>query len=90
MNINISSKIVLCLSFFVLVGCGSTALVSTPIENIDTTPLKVSDLTELENKTWSHLDLTNDTIPGMSVNKAYSEIIKNKKGNYDNNDSEYS
>ncbi|NNE78442.1 MAG: peptidase S8, partial [Pricia sp.] len=65
---------------FLLMGCGAPALVSTPIENIDTTPLKVSDLTDAEKKNWGHLDLVSDTIPGMSVDKAYEEIIKNKKG----------
>ena len=43
-------------------------------------PLKVSELTEAEKQNWGHLDLEKDTIPGMSVDKAYSEIIKNKKG----------
>ena len=63
-----------------LMGCGATALVSTPVENIDTVPLKVSDLTENEKKNWGHLDLVTDTIPGMSVDKAYKEIIGAKKG----------
>ncbi len=63
-----------------LMGCGATSLVSTPIENIDTVPLKVSELTEAEEKNWGHADLIMDTIPGMSVDKAYTEIIKNKKG----------
>lgn len=63
-----------------LMGCGATTLVSTPIENIDTVPLKVSELTETEKKNWGHADLIADTIPGMSVDKAYNEIIKNKKG----------
>ncbi len=63
-----------------LFGCGSTALVSTPVENIDNVPLKVSELTEEEQKTWGHLDLVRDTVPGMSVNRAYDEIIGNKKG----------
>lgn len=63
-----------------LMGCGATALVSTPIENIDSTPLKISDLTDSQKKNWGHLDLVSDTIPGMSVDKAYAEIIKNKKG----------
>ncbi len=63
-----------------LYGCGSTALVSTPIENIDTLPLKISELTEAEKKNWGHADLITDTIPGMSVDKAYTEIIGNKKG----------
>jgi len=62
-------------------GCGGTAdILSTPIENIDTSPLKVTKLTDAEAKNWGHLDLLNDTIPGMSVDKAYAEIIKNKKG----------
>jgi subtilisin family serine protease len=62
-------------------SCGGTAdIISTPIENIDHTPLKVLDLTEAEEKNWSHLDMLKDTIPGMSVDKAYAEIIKNKKG----------
>ncbi|MGB5480036.1 MAG: S8 family peptidase [Eudoraea sp.] len=63
-----------------LAGCGSTALVLTPLENIDTIPLKISELTDAENKTWGHADLISDTIPGISLNKAYDDIIKNKKG----------
>jgi subtilisin family serine protease len=42
---------------------------------------KKSPLTEQELKRWSHLDLEKDTIPGMSVDKAYEELLKNKKGN---------
>ncbi|WP_027138043.1 S8 family peptidase [Gaetbulibacter saemankumensis] len=62
-------------------GCGGTApILSTPIENVDSTPLKVLELTEQEKQTWGHLDLVKDTIPGMSVEKAYTEILKDKKG----------
>lgn len=63
-------------------GCGSTSpsIISTPIENIDEIPLKVNDLTEVELKGWGGADLTKDTIPGMSVNKAYEEIIKTNAG----------
>lgn len=66
----------------VLAGCGGSvpAIVSTPIENIDQMPLKVSDLTEDQLKTWPLADLATDTIPGMSVEKAYTEIIKNYEG----------
>ncbi|WP_298893686.1 S8 family peptidase [uncultured Psychroserpens sp.] len=71
-------------SFFlsaILWSCGSTTgVLSTPIENIDTSPLKESELTEAEQNTWAHLDLVKDTIPGMSVDKAYTDIIKGKKG----------
>ena len=63
-------------------GCGGTAnILSTPVENIDNSPLKVSELTESEKHNWGHLDLVKDTIPGMSVDKTYAELIKNKKGN---------
>lgn len=63
-----------------LMGCGATTIVSTPVENIDSVPLKVMELSEKEKKAWGHSDLVTDTIPGMSVNKAYKEIIKNKSG----------
>lgn len=63
-------------------GCGSTnpVLVSTPIDNIDATPLKVAELTDVQLQGWGGADLVTDTIPGMSVDKAYNEIIKNNKG----------
>ncbi|WP_299883501.1 S8 family peptidase [uncultured Lacinutrix sp.] len=65
----------------VLSSCGGGApIISTPIENIDMTPIKEADLTEAEAHNWGHLDLVKDTIPGMSVDKAYAEIIKEKKG----------
>lgn len=74
-------KSLLILSFSILISCGGTGgLILTPVENIDSVPLKVSELTEKEKKHWGHLDLATDTIPGMSVDKAYDEIIKNKKG----------
>ena len=63
-----------------LMGCGATTLVSTPIEKIDTMPLKVADLTENQKKSWGHADLATDTIPGMSVDKAYRDIIGTRKG----------
>ncbi|WP_422858167.1 S8 family peptidase [Flagellimonas sp. S174] len=63
-----------------LMGCGATTLVATPVANIDTVPLKITELTENQQKTWGHADLIADTIPGMSVDKAYREIIKNRKG----------
>lgn len=69
--------------FFVaifLAGCGAPQLISTPIENIDAIPLKIADLNDAQKKNWGHLDLFTDTIPGMSIDKAYAEIIGNKKG----------
>ena len=83
MNLSKSKKLIgsLMLMVTIVLGCGSTAdILSTPIENIDTSPLKVTELTESEKKNWGHLDLERDTIPGMAVYRAYAEIIKNKKG----------
>ena len=83
-NTSLKSIFVLSLAA-VISGCGSTStatssgLILTPVENIDATPLKISDLTTAEKNNWGHLDLVTDTIPGMSVDKAYAEIIKNKR-----------
>lgn len=41
---------------------------------------KKNPLTEQQLQRWSHLDIQKDTIPGMSVDKAYAELLKNKKG----------
>ncbi|MGQ7945817.1 S8 family peptidase [Flavobacterium sp. WC2509] len=41
---------------------------------------KKGALSETELQRWSHLDLAKDSIPGMSVDKAYAELLKGKKG----------
>lgn len=65
----------------ILASCGSgAAIVATPIQNIDTNPLKNAPLADAQLKHWPAMDLVTDTVPGMSVNKAYNEIIKNRKG----------
>lgn len=71
------------LSAFVLAaltGCGSSKMVATDPAKIDKIPLKIAPIKESDLMRWSHLDLVKDTIPGMSVDKAYAEIIKGKKG----------
>lgn len=61
-------------------GCGPSAILLTPVENVDTVPVKASELSESELKRWSHMDLQKDTVPGMSVERAYSEILNKRKG----------
>jgi subtilisin family serine protease len=39
---------------------------------------KKGGLTENDLKRWSHLDLDKDSIPGMSVDRVYSELLKGK------------
>jgi subtilisin family serine protease len=65
---------------FALASCGTQKMVSTPVENIDKMPMKVGKIAEKDLKRWSHLDLAKDTVPGMSVDKAYAELLKGKKG----------
>lgn len=64
-----------------LASCGTQKMVTTSVENIDKMPMKVGKIAENDLKRWSHLDLGKDTIPGMSVDKAYSQLLKGKKGN---------
>ncbi len=67
-------------SSILMISCGAPSVISTPIENIDAIPLKNIDLTDTQLKKWGALDLATDTIPGMSIDKAYNELIKDKKG----------
>lgn len=61
-------------------GGGVPRILSTPIENIDSTPIKTTQLTEAQEKSWNQLDLVADTIPGMSVERAYTEILNSRTG----------
>lgn len=62
-----------------LAGCSATKKITAEPIAI-TTPItaKKADLTETEEKRWSHLDILTDTIPGMSVDRAY-ELVKDRK-----------
>lgn len=55
-------------------------MVSTNAASVDKTPIKTTPLKEEDLKRWSDLDLAKDTIPGMSVDRAYNELLKGKKG----------
>ncbi|MBF7092034.1 S8 family peptidase [Flavobacterium sp. ALJ2] len=71
-------------ALMVLAGCGATkqASITTPpvVEIAPAIIKKNAPLTDNELKRWSHLDLVKDTIPGMSVDKAYAELLKDRKG----------
>ena len=73
--------------FFVLgtlsllgMGCATTAQLSPPTSASLSTVYRVRPLTEKETLRWSHLDPIQDTVPGMSVDRAYAEVVKNRKG----------
>lgn len=78
----LKSTLLLATAGLLLSSCGSSIppIVSTPIENIDATPLKVAPLSEDAMKSWAAADLVKDTVPGMSVDRAYAEILQGRKG----------
>src|SRR3954468_7944725 len=41
---------------------------------------KKGKLSDDQLKRWSHLDLAKDSVPGMSVDRVYAELIKGKPG----------
>jgi cell wall-associated protease len=65
---------------FIFSACSTLSPIPKPIEYKGKSISKSMDLTESEKKNWFHLDLLKDTIPGLSLNRAYTEIIKDKKG----------
>lgn len=41
---------------------------------------KEKQLTEDQEKNWQYLDIEDDTIPGVSLNRAYNEFFYDKNG----------
>lgn len=62
-----------------LASCStSKSITAAPISAPTTLVAKKAALTETQEQRWSHLDIIKDTIPGMSVDRAY-ELLKGKK-----------
>jgi cell wall-associated protease len=77
-----NSKMLVGLAISLLaMGCSTSSLVlnAPSLFPQNTTPKK-SELQEAQVLRWGHLDLIRDTVPGMSVDRAYSELLKKKKG----------
>ena len=70
----------------ILAGCGAqkqAATLSTANLTVVSAPLNITKKAPISDdnlKRWSHLDMVTDTIPGMSVDRAYAEILKDKIG----------
>ncbi|MGQ2983703.1 S8 family peptidase [Flavobacterium sp.] len=61
-----------------LTGCGTTrSITADPIAITKPIVPKKAALTDNQEQRWSHLDLVKDSIPGMSVDRAY-ELLKGK------------
>jgi len=71
-------------AFVVLAGCGTTlqaqSSASKEFIKVPLAVVKKAPVTENELKRWSHLDLVKDSIPGMSVDRAYAELLQGKTG----------
>ena len=52
---------------------------SLQAQSTSTFATKKGKLTDEQLKRWSHLDLAKDSIPGMSVDRVYTDLTKNKK-----------
>ncbi len=72
----------LILSTITLVSCNISKSVNSyepSTIQAKTNVFKKSQLKKTELKRWSLLDIEKDTIPGMSVDRAYKELLNNKK-----------
>jgi subtilisin family serine protease len=72
-------------TYFILLGLGSLLVSGTAVlaqsPNKALSPIaRTRPLTEKEMLRWAHLDPIQDTVPGMSIDRAYSELIKKRKG----------
>ena len=74
------STLTLLFSGLCLVNCDSPApLIAVQEANVDTNPLKVASLSDEQEKSWKSKDLLKDTIPGMSVDRTYAELLNGKQ-----------
>lgn len=64
-----------------LFSCGGIKFVGSPITSALLQYNKKEPLKDQEKKFWHLMDLRNDSIAGMSVERAYQELIKGQKGN---------
>ncbi|WP_053990670.1 S8 family peptidase [Mangrovimonas sp. TPBH4] len=62
------------------VGCGSARVGGISLEKVPHPYYKTAPITEKQQNHWGHLDLLLDTIPGMSVDRAYKEVLKTEQG----------
>ena len=62
------------------IGAALALATSTHAQSTTSFPGKKGKLTEIQLKRWSHLDLAKDSIPGMSVDRVYADLLKNKQG----------
>ena len=73
-------KVYIIILILFIYSCGSVKFKGDPLYGPLNFESKKAKLSSLEKKQWHLLDLSIDSIPGMSVERAYKELIKEKKG----------
>lgn len=63
-----------------VMSCSTSAVITAPPISYTNISPRISELSEAEARRWGHLDLQKDTVPGLSVDRAYAELLKKKKG----------
>ena len=74
------SLVLIAFTISILFSCATLKVTNTPIKDLSAIATKQAELNEEEKYTWGHLDVLSDSLPGMSVEKTYAEIIKDNKG----------
>lgn len=75
-----SFGIVIALLFVLTANAQSPQSPEKKTTNASAFVAKKGKLTDVQLKRWSHLDLAKDSIPGMSVDRVYAELLKGRKG----------
>ncbi|MCX6183756.1 MAG: S8 family peptidase [Flavobacterium sp.] len=76
----LSFGFVIALCFVLTANAQSPQSPEKKTDNASAFVAKKGQLTDNQLKRWSHLDLGKDSIPGMSVDRVYAELLKGKKG----------
>jgi len=80
MNYSLTQLFTLSAICLLSAGCASTSLLNPPSSEAMPVSPRVRALNENETLRWGHLDPVQDTVPGMSVDRAYKEVLKKRKG----------
>ncbi|MGH1384464.1 S8 family serine peptidase [Kordia sp.] len=73
-------KLLIILVCCIIVACTSSKSTLQKPQMITATFAKKQLLTEEEKQNWFHKDIIEDTIAGISLDRAYKELLTNKKG----------
>ena len=73
-------KLFCLLSFALMISCSTIKFIGNPTTTKLIDYNKKEPLAEYEKKFWHLMDPLRDSVAGMSVDRAYEELIKNQKG----------